>query len=76
MFQVTHAITIDAPIERVWSWLVQMGSDRAGWYSWEAIDIMEARHLRGIKRRAERTEGAEALVNAHSLEEGGHDDGH
>lgn len=38
MFGVTHAITIDAPIERVWPWLVQMGSDRAGWYSWDAID--------------------------------------
>jgi hypothetical protein len=38
MFQATHAITIDAPIERVWPWLAQMGSDRAGWYSWDAID--------------------------------------
>jgi len=38
MFSVTHAITIDAPIERVWPWLAQMGSDRAGWYSWDAID--------------------------------------
>ena len=33
MFTVTHSITIDAPIERVWPWLAQMGSDRAGWYS-------------------------------------------
>jgi len=38
MFTVTHSITIDAPIERVWPWLAQMGSDRAGWYSWDAID--------------------------------------
>src|SRR4249920_241002 len=38
MFSVTHAITIDAPIKRVWPWLAQMGSDRAGWYSWDAID--------------------------------------
>ena len=30
VFSVTHAITIDAPIERVWPWLAQMGSDRAG----------------------------------------------
>ena len=26
-------ITIDAPPSRVWPWLVQMGCDRAGWYS-------------------------------------------
>jgi uncharacterized protein YndB with AHSA1/START domain len=35
---VTHAITIDAPPERVWPWLVQMGADRAGWYSYDWID--------------------------------------
>ena len=34
----THAITIDAPPEQVWPWLAQMGSGRAGWYSWDAID--------------------------------------
>jgi hypothetical protein len=38
MFTVTHAITIDAPPERVWPWLVQMGSDRAGWYAYDSID--------------------------------------
>jgi hypothetical protein len=38
MFAVTHAITIDAPVARVWPWIAQMGSDRAGWYSWDAID--------------------------------------
>ena len=26
----THAITIDAPVEEVWPWLVQMGGDRGG----------------------------------------------
>jgi len=34
----TMAITIDAPPERVWPWLVQMGWDRGGWYSWDRID--------------------------------------
>lgn len=38
LFTSTHAISIDAPPERVWPWIVQMGSDRAGWYSWDAID--------------------------------------
>jgi proline iminopeptidase len=32
------AITIDAPPSRVWPWLVQMGCDRAGWYSWDRLD--------------------------------------
>ncbi|MGW0017594.1 alpha/beta fold hydrolase [Rhodococcus sp. NPDC003382] len=32
------AITIDAPPEQVWPWLVQMGWDRGGWYSWDHLD--------------------------------------
>jgi hypothetical protein len=31
--QVTMAVTIDAPPEAVWPWLVQMGVDRAGLYT-------------------------------------------
>lgn len=32
------AVTIDAPPDRVWPWLVQLGGDRAGWYSWDLLD--------------------------------------
>lgn len=32
------ATTIDAPPEAVWPWLAQMGSDRAGFYSWDRLD--------------------------------------
>jgi hypothetical protein len=38
IFTSTHAITINAPPEKVWPWIAQMGSGRAGWYSWDAID--------------------------------------
>jgi len=34
----TMAVTIDAPRAEVWPWLVQMGADRAGWYSWDRLD--------------------------------------
>jgi proline iminopeptidase len=34
----TMAVTIEAPPSRVWPWLVQMGCDRAGWYSWDRPD--------------------------------------
>lgn len=34
----TMAVTIDAPPSRVWPWLVQMGVDRGGWYSWDRLD--------------------------------------
>lgn len=34
----TMAITIDAPRPKVWPWLIQMGYDRAGFYSWDILD--------------------------------------
>lgn len=34
----TMATTLPAPPERVWSWLVQMGCGRGGWYSWDFLD--------------------------------------
>jgi hypothetical protein len=33
-----HAITIDAPPEAVWPWLVQMGWHRGGWYTARWVD--------------------------------------
>lgn len=37
----TRVIDIDAPVERVWPWLVQMGYGRAGWYSYDVLDMDE-----------------------------------
>lgn len=37
-FRATRAITIDAPPEAVWPWLVQVGCRRAGWYSNDLMD--------------------------------------
>ncbi len=34
----TMATTLGAPPEKVWRWLVQMGGDRGGWYSWDRLD--------------------------------------
>ncbi len=34
----TRAITIGAPPERIWPWLVQMGSGRAGTYSYDWLE--------------------------------------
>jgi hypothetical protein len=36
--QTTHAITMKAAAEDVWPWLVQMGCQRAGWYTYPWVD--------------------------------------
>ena len=37
-FKATRAITIAAPPDAVWPWLVQVGCLRAGWYSNDLLD--------------------------------------
>ncbi|HET6723028.1 MAG TPA: SRPBCC family protein [Chitinophagaceae bacterium] len=36
--QATHSIDIEAPPSLVWRYLMQLGCDRAGWYSIDALD--------------------------------------
>lgn len=35
----TRGITIDAPAAAIWPWLAQMGFGRAGWYSYDTLDM-------------------------------------
>ena len=37
-FNATRAVTISAPPEAVWPWLVQIGYGRAGFYSYDLFD--------------------------------------
>jgi hypothetical protein len=34
----TYAVTVEAPADIVWSWLVQIGQDRGGMYSYEWLE--------------------------------------
>ncbi len=49
--QLTRAITIDAPPDRVWPWIVQLGADRGGFYSYDwlenlfGLEIHSADHI-------------------------------
>lgn len=36
--QSTLAVTVQAKPAHIWPWLVQMGTGRAGWYSYDALD--------------------------------------
>ncbi len=37
-YTATHAVTIYAPPEQVWPWIVQMGTGRAGFYSYDFVE--------------------------------------
>ena len=37
-FNATRAVTINAPAENIYPWVVQMGVNRAGWYSYDLLD--------------------------------------
>ncbi len=36
--QATRAITIQAPAEQVWPWVIQLGADRGGFYSYDWLE--------------------------------------
>jgi hypothetical protein len=36
--EMTLAVDVRAPLERVWPWFVQIGCQRAGWYSYDLLD--------------------------------------
>ncbi|MCV7268297.1 hypothetical protein [Mycolicibacterium doricum] len=38
VLQATEAVSIEAPAESTWPWLVQMGQDRGGLYSYERLE--------------------------------------
>ena len=52
----TRAVTIDAPPERVWPWLAQVGRGRAGFYSDDLLDngaVPSAQHIVPALQRLE-----------------------
>ena len=36
--QLTMAISVNASAEKIWPWFVQLGCQRAGWYSYDLLD--------------------------------------
>ena len=37
-YRIDHAVTINAPVDSVWPWLVQIGQDKAGFYSYDRLE--------------------------------------
>jgi hypothetical protein len=47
LMQTTHAVTIEAPAETAWKWIVQVGYERGGFYSYDWLE--RAAGLAGLR---------------------------
>jgi len=47
-FNATRAVTIHAPAQNIYPWIVQMGVTRAGWYSYDLLDNLGRRSAESI----------------------------
>lgn len=46
--ELQHAVTVNAPPEAVWAWLVQLGQDRAGFYSYDWLERAFGVQIRNV----------------------------
>ena len=44
----THGVEIDAPREKVWPWVSQIGADRAGFYSYQWLENVAGCNVRNV----------------------------
>jgi hypothetical protein len=50
MVTATHAIAIQAPVERVWQWVVQIGQGRGGFYSYDWLENLLGLNIHSTAR--------------------------
>ena len=48
--EATHAITINAPVSDVWPWLVQIGQNKGGFYSYSLLENFVGCDIHNAKR--------------------------
>jgi hypothetical protein len=51
--KATHAITINAPVADVWPWIVQIGQNRAGFYSYDWLENLFGCDIKNANRIVE-----------------------
>jgi hypothetical protein len=48
--ETTRAVTVDAPSEQVWSWVVQLGQGRGGFYSYTWLENLVGAGIHNVDR--------------------------
>jgi hypothetical protein len=49
-YRVDHGVTIQAPADSVWPWLVQLGQDRGGFYSYDWLERLFGDNVHNANR--------------------------
>ena len=49
-YQSTRALTVNAPAERIWAWLIQIGQNRGGFYSYHWLENLVFADIRNSDR--------------------------
>jgi len=49
-YETTHAVTIHAPADKIWPWLVQMGQGRGGLYSYDWLENLVGLNIHSADR--------------------------
>jgi hypothetical protein len=66
-FNATRAVTISAPPEAVWPWIVQVGYGRAGFYSYDQVDNGGVRSATEIVEELQHLEVGDLVPMFHEL---------
>jgi hypothetical protein len=68
--ELLHGVTIDAPPSAVWPWLVQIGQDRAGFYSYERLERLFGADVRNVKEVRSEWQSRRAGERVHATQPG------
>jgi hypothetical protein len=60
LYATTHAISVNAPAECVWPWLVQLGQNRGGFYTYDALENLFRLDIHSADRIHEEWQDLEA----------------
>jgi hypothetical protein len=60
-FNATRAVTIKARPEEIWPWIVQIGVNRAGWYSYDLLDNLGRPSARRILPQFQNTKAGDVI---------------
>ena len=50
LYTTTHAVTVRAPADAVWPWLVQIGQNRGGFYTYDVLENVAGLKVRSADR--------------------------